>query len=86
MYYLRTKAAVDAIKFTVDAEMRQKKQAEQKVLTTEEATAIPAKPVVAAAQGQAPTSSDIQPVNVADPQSQISCSLDDPEGCEMCGS
>lgn len=87
MYYLRTKAAVDAIKFTVDAEMRQKKQDELKAkVTTEDALAAPASPVVAATPNKPPVSSDIQPVNVADPQSQISCSLDDPEGCEMCGS
>jgi ribonucleotide reductase alpha subunit len=44
MYYLRTKAATDAIKFTVDK------------------------------------------AKLAEPQAQaeISCSLDDPEGCEMC--
>ena len=87
MYYLRTKAAVDAIKFTVDAEIRQKKQDDKKAkVTTEEALATPASPVVAAAPSQAPVSSDIQPVNVADPQSQISCSIDNPDDCEMCGS
>jgi ribonucleoside-diphosphate reductase alpha chain len=47
MYYLRTKAARDAIKFTVDTE-------KLKTKTTEEE------------------------------QAAISCSLDDPEGCEMC--
>ncbi|MCL4140123.1 UNVERIFIED_CONTAM: hypothetical protein GTU68_012162 [Idotea baltica] len=50
-YYLRTKAAVDAIKFTVD----------QTRLQAAEEDALEA----AAA---------------------IACSLDDPEGCEMCGS
>lgn len=50
-YYLRTKAAVDAIKFTVDQTRLQ--EAEEGAL---EAAAA------------------------------IACSLDDPEGCEMCGS
>jgi ribonucleoside-diphosphate reductase alpha chain len=51
MYYLRTKAAADAIKFTIDASVLDQTKMEQ-----EEAAA------------------------------QISCSLDNPEGCEMCGS
>jgi hypothetical protein len=28
----------------------------------------------------------VQPVNLVDAQAQISCSLDNPEGCEACGS
>ena len=51
MYYLRTKAATDAIKFTVD-----------KTVTEE------------------PIAAKI----VEDQQAAIACSLDDPEGCEMC--
>ncbi len=59
MYYLRTKAAVDAIKFTVE------KQAE-----------IQLKPV-----------SPTHPVAaVEQKKSDMACSLDDPEGCEACGS
>ena len=54
MYYLRTKAATDAIKFTVPT------QAEKQTtpLVLDESTAMAA----------------------------IACSLDNPEGCEMCGS
>jgi len=53
MYYLRTKAAADAIKFTV-----QKQAAET-----------------------------LEPLNVAaQNQSDMVCSLDNPEGCEACGS
>ncbi len=48
MYYLRTKAAADAIKFTVDAAVLNQAKDEQ--------------------------------------QAAISCSLDNPEGCEACGS
>lgn len=89
MYYLRTKAAVDAIKFTVDAEMRQKKQAEALVAADALEVAAVAQPAVAlepqASYGDG-GASDISPVNVNDPQSQISCSLDNPDDCEMCGS
>ena len=59
MYYLRSKAAADAIKFTVPS------QAEpQKVALVSE------NPNVA----------------VLDAMGEISCSLDNPEGCEACGS
>jgi ribonucleoside-diphosphate reductase alpha chain len=59
MYYLRTKAATEAIKFTVQ------KQAEEQI-----------KPVVA----PAPENS------MQHNMEAIACSLDNPEGCEMCGS
>jgi ribonucleoside-diphosphate reductase alpha chain len=59
MYYLRTKAAADAIKFTVEKEKKEK-PVEQPVATEEELKV----------QNQA----------------AMQCSLDDPEGCEMCGS
>jgi ribonucleoside-diphosphate reductase alpha subunit len=52
MYYLRTKAATDAIKFTVDKTVTEEPEAV--VVTREEQ------------------------------QAAIACSLDDPEGCEMC--
>jgi ribonucleoside-diphosphate reductase alpha chain len=62
MYYLRSKAAAEAIKFTVQTQG-------EKQFT----------PVV----------NDARPVvNVvgADVQADISCSLDNPEDCEACGS
>ena len=62
MYYLRTKAAVDAIKFTVDAAYLQKAGA---------ASAAP--------QGVAQLSAE----EIA---AQVSCSLDNPDGCLSCGS
>jgi ribonucleoside-diphosphate reductase alpha chain len=50
MYYLRTKAATDAIKFTVE-----------KSVAVEPAAEL-----------------------IEDQQAAIACSLDDPDGCEMC--
>ncbi len=58
MYYLRTKAAADAIKFTVD----------QAALT------------------EMPQDSVSTEITVEAGMEQITCSLDDPEGCEACGS
>ena len=61
MYYLRTKAAVDAIKFTVDSAYLQKSGAQDGVSGV---TALTAEEIAA----------------------QVSCSLDNPEGCISCGS
>lgn len=60
MYYLRTKAAADAIKFTVETQG-------EKQFT----------PVV---------QQEEQVVSVEAQMKDISCSLDNPEGCEACGS
>ncbi|CAA9276189.1 MAG: Ribonucleotide reductase of class Ia (aerobic), alpha subunit [uncultured Cytophagales bacterium] len=62
MYYLRTKAAADAVKFTVQ------KQAE-----------VALEPVVTKAQPQLVSAYE-QKLN------DLSCSLDNPEGCEACSS
>lgn len=59
MYYLRTKAAADAIKFTVD-------QAALDQPKTEEVS--------------------LEAVSVDQGMAEISCSLDNPDACEACGS
>jgi len=92
MYYLRTKAATDAIKFTVD---------KAKLSAPQQETATPG---VAKGNGVAVGSTAVLEGVVAAPgvasrraeevqahmaaaaraQAEITCSLDDPEGCEMC--
>lgn len=69
MYYLRTKAAADAIKFTVDNSAL--KEVPQ-ILGNEDLLLVE--------RGQAHVLSQ------EEQQAQLSCSLDNPEGCEMCGS
>ncbi len=64
MYYLRTKAAADAIKFTVE------KQAE-----------VPLEPIISKDTVKV-TQESLAAKNMSD----IACSLDNPEGCEACGS
>ena len=65
MYYLRTKAATDAIKFTVDKE------------------ALKEEPVMSeASQNRI----ELNASTAARNQTDMQCSLDDPEGCEACGS
>jgi len=79
MYYLRTKAASDAVKFTVD----RKALAEKTPVTSK----VEEKPLDYAAyarenEAKAKAASSFDSDNLA----AIQCSLDDPEGCEMCGS
>ncbi|HNR55910.1 MAG TPA: ribonucleoside-diphosphate reductase subunit alpha, partial [Flavobacteriales bacterium] len=71
MYYLRTKAATDAIKFTVD-----------KAKLAEPAAKVAAGERVKEAVMNGPAIKAMTAEEEA--QAQIVCSLDDPEGCEMC--
>lgn len=76
MYYLRTKAAADAIKFTVEAEA---KTEVPEVLGNEDVLIL---------ERQQQMSAERQALLEAEAEkaAQISCSLDNPEGCEACGS
>ena len=81
MYYLRTKPAATAIKFTVDKqyEMIPHTSAEPVMATT--ATSVTS---VTSSQSPAPAANDFtDEPSISD---QLSCSLDNPDGCLMCGS
>jgi ribonucleoside-diphosphate reductase alpha chain len=69
MYYLRTKAAADAIKFTVDQDA-----------LTQPAQILGNEDQLLVDRGQAHV------LTFEEQQAQLSCSLDNPEGCEACGS
>ena len=87
MYYLRTKAASEAIKFTVDAEMRQQKAANAEAIQNVVDVTPTAEVVAIAAQTRAQVLGENLPTpDIQFAKDQISCSLDNPEGCEMCGS
>ncbi len=75
MYYLRTKAAADAIKFTIE------KQAEVAIEQTNDVNETELQYAAHAAQAAASFSAD-EAQNKAD----MTCSLDNPEACEACGS
>eukprot|EP00735_Rhodelphis_limneticus_P012299 TRINITY_DN5524_c0_g1::TRINITY_DN5524_c0_g1_i1::g.9386::m.9386 TRINITY_DN5524_c0_g1::TRINITY_DN5524_c0_g1_i1::g.9386 ORF type:complete len:100 (+),score=1.95,sp/Q9SJ20/RIR1_ARATH/40.00/4e-13,Ribonuc_red_lgC/PF02867.10/0.016,Ribonuc_red_lgC/PF02867.10/5.2e+02,Aldolase/PF01081.14/0.032 TRINITY_DN5524_c0_g1_i1:1-300(+) len=86
MYYLRTKAAADAIKFTVE------KQAE---VAIEQANVVQEHEMsyeaYAAQAAQAKSSAASLVVGGLDSVveqnwSAMQCSIDDPDGCEACGS
>jgi len=72
MYYLRTKAAVDPIKFTLSAKHQQKFVEQGDGATTSQA-------MVQAGEGM-----QLSPADEADIQEGQSCSMED--GCLMCGS
>ena len=103
MYYLRTKAATDAIQFTVDKSYKQKPQAQPQAqpkaqpqtlsATSVSATSIGTTTIMATATATATVASSDGPES--GPSSYalserdaaaLACSLDNPEGCEMCGS
>ena len=75
MYYLRTKAAADAIKFTIE------KQAEVQIEQTNTVNETELQYAVHTAQAAASFSTE-DSQNRAD----MTCSLDNPEACEACGS
>jgi ribonucleoside-diphosphate reductase alpha chain len=84
MYYLRTNAAADAIKFTLDKSALQQPAAAE--ATTTEAVAETA---VVAQVSEAQQSLKYEQRPVADydqKMSDMACSLDNPDACEACGS
>ncbi|HLC83776.1 MAG TPA: ribonucleoside-diphosphate reductase subunit alpha [Bacteroidia bacterium] len=76
MYYLRTKAAADAIKFTADTAAAKETP---EVLGNEDVLIM---------ERQQQISAERQAILEAEAikAAEISCSLDNPEGCEACGS
>lgn len=88
MYYFRTRPAVDPIKFTVDfekakmANMLVQQQKEGKAA----AAVAAAQPEIFAMAEQVQAPSPEATKGAASAEDQLSCSLDNPEGCEMCGS
>jgi ribonucleoside-diphosphate reductase alpha chain len=75
MYYLRTKAAVNAVKFTLDSQQVQQAPVAQ----------------VAAMPGMDPQGVGSAPItasllNKDEALAQVACSLDNPDACEACGS
>lgn len=76
MYYLRSTAAADAIKFTLD-----KKESAQPA-TSAVATEIPSKKIAA----NEPIVAYATKEDYDQKRSDMSCSLDNPDDCEACGS
>ena len=62
MYYLRSKAATDAIKFTLDKDALKKPEAQTQAVD------------------------QVEEMSMAQKQSDMQCSLDNPDECIACGS
>jgi ribonucleoside-diphosphate reductase alpha chain len=77
MYYLRTKAAADAIKFTIEAQVKESKApTDATVIASAGSDATPEIPH---------TSSQTSLIDEPDfAMQQIACALDNPDACEMC--
>ena len=90
MYYLRTKAAADAIKFTVDTAAKEKPAVENTTATT--VVEVLGNEDVLIIERQQQISNERQAILEAEAQkaaeiaAQLSCSLDNPDACEACGS
>ena len=85
MYYLRTKAATDAIKFTLDksklAEPAAAEVVQEPVLTAPTTTG----PVSVGMAAQRVATMSVQAMTAEErAAAEISCSLDNPDSCEMC--
>jgi len=77
MYYLRTKAAADAIKFTVQ---KQAKSEVEPVVSKEQTEKL-------SEQRQSKLQEAAQKITQKyTPEQAISCSIDNPDDCEACGS
>jgi len=102
MYYLRTKAATDAIQFTVDKSYKQKPQTQTQgqpqalSASAVSASAVDATTIVATATATATAMTSVSSSDGHESghsyalserdAAALACSLDNPEGCEMCGS
>src|SRR5690606_5836108 len=85
MYYLRTNAAADAIKFTLDKNAIKEPAARAREGAPAEVT-DPAT-VVTVTDGQQQLKYEQKPVADYDQKmSDMACSLDNPDACEACGS
>jgi ribonucleoside-diphosphate reductase alpha chain len=83
MYYLRTKSAADAVKFTIDnSMMKQTQEVEAAVTAAEVAVAAAAAAVAVVENGHVVGNL----ISKAEAFEQMACSLDDPDSCEACGS
>lgn len=85
MYYLRTKAAADAIKFTVDQSKLKQPVAAAVAVTENGETVTVAQEIKSAARASTfITETQNGLPEDKDSLSQIACSLDNPDACESC--
>jgi len=88
MYYLRSTAAADAIKFTLDKSAMQQPAAEAVEVSISEPAPVNVVKAPAMAEAQQAIPYDAQPsqANYEQKRADMACSLDNPDACEACGS
>ena len=88
MYYLRSTAAADAIKFTLDKTAMAQPTAATVVTSAEAPGVQVAESVVAygISENQQTIPYENAPDDYDQKRADMTCSLDNPEGCEACGS
>jgi ribonucleoside-diphosphate reductase alpha subunit len=87
MYYLRSTAAADAIKFTVDKSAVTEAAAQEANALQSISVAEPLVAMAAAAEKQHAIQYNQAPMDEYDQKrSDMACSLDNPDACEACGS
>jgi ribonucleoside-diphosphate reductase alpha chain len=87
MYYLRSNAAADAIKFTLDkSALAQPTTLEATTTMTVSETVTVQQPVMVAAETQQTLRYEAPVTDYEQKRSDMACSLDNPDACEACGS
>ncbi|MBL7943303.1 MAG: ribonucleoside-diphosphate reductase subunit alpha [Flavobacteriales bacterium] len=84
MYYLRTKAATDAIKFTVDKKYKEAPAVQSATVPDAVAFSQQAEVKMAEREQVLNEYAGMSEEEIARQQAAISCSLDNPDSCEMC--
>lgn len=87
MYYLRSNAAADAIKFTLDkSALAQPTTVEATTTMTVTETVTVQQPVMVAAETQQTLRYEAPVTDYEQKRADMACSLDNPDACEACGS
>ena len=86
MYYLRSTAAADAIKFTVDKAQMQQPSIVETPVSESEAVLMQQVVAIASESQQAIPYEQLHLADYDQKRSDMACSLDNPDACEACGS
>jgi ribonucleoside-diphosphate reductase alpha subunit len=86
MYYLRSTAAADAIKFTLDKSVHQTTPVEATAATSAAMGTVTAQPTSVAVEAQQAIPYQQASADYEQKMADMACSLDNPDACEACGS
>ena len=86
MYYLRSTAAADAIKFTVDKAQMQQPSIAEATVSESEVVLLQQVVAIASESQQAIPYEQLHLADYDQKRSDMACSLDNPDACEACGS